>query len=856
MIVPQVAGIDRRTLNERAVRKEIELARRDKRLEAHRNMAYYIKQVWPWFIIEEIHLVLCQWLMALEENFIDRLMVFMSPRAGKSRTASIILPSHYLGRYAHREVMQAGHSDDLSRGFGRETKNITASPVYQRIFPGFKIAPDSKAAGRWHTHKNGQYIATGLTGGIAGKGFHLGIVDDPLSEQDARSKKAQQFAVDWYGGGFYTRQAADVSAILMMGCLTAETPILRADGTETRIDQLRAGDKLLSWHDGRMIETQVDDWRELPEDDVFEVKTPGHTVRGNARHPFLVAKDDGFVWVRLSDLKPGDYIVCHGMRTEGERRAPESLAWLIGVMMGDGWTNVRPLHHTTYFAAGADKAHDELVLKTVRDHFGVAMKWCERERYYRADSRALTDFMRECGVTKCRDKRVPAWMFAAHIDTRRAFLRGIIDSDGNQFGKNAAQVELANEWLVRDLRIIARSCGFKTSNITQRTRTVQAPSSPAQTTNTTWRFSWGQWGGKGFVEEFGLRRVRSINPVGRFKVYDIAVSGPANYIADGLVVHNTRWDKNDLFGQLLARPHDAEFADDWAVLRVPALIDAELADVLNEVSFNPLLRTPEHPKRYKYKAGDSFAPRRWPMKSLLRRKANLSTMDWEALYMQNPTVAEGGILKRAWWRKWPDAKPPKCLYVIQVYDTAFSEEAQENNDFSARTTWGIFEREEQKNEDGITMPSACVILLERMQRRLGFPELRVEAEEAYKKYEPDRVLIEKKASGQSLIQELRRLRVKGKKIPVVPVKRDTDKISRAYAASAILEHGFVYYMDREWAQGVIDECADFPNGGHDDLVDTCLDAWLWLRRTFHLRMRAEEDEEEDGIDLTPRRLYG
>jgi phage terminase large subunit-like protein len=227
-----------------------------------------------------------------------------------------------------------------------------------------------------------------------------------------------------------------------------------------------------------------------------------------------------------------------------------------------------------------------------------------------------------------------------------------------------------------------------------------------------------------------------------------------------IVAVGTRWDKGDLFGQLLAKSNgEDEFADDWTVLKIPAVIDAETAELLNEVSRDPLLITDRHPKRYKFKAGDSFAPRRYPLKKILRRKANLSTLDWEALYQQNPTVEEGAILKRSWWRKWPKDKPPRCKYVIQVYDTAFSEEDQKNSAFTARTTWGIFEAggpqaERRRDHDA----ADCVILLERYNKRVGFPELRDEALRAYKDYKPDRVLIEKKASGQSLLQELRKFK--------------------------------------------------------------------------------------------------
>ena len=95
----------------------------------------------------------------------------------------------------------------------------------------------------------------------------------------------------------------------------------------------------------------------------------------------------------------------------------------------------------------------------------------------------------------------------------------------------------------------------------------------------------------------------------------------------------------------------------------------------------------------------------------------------------------------------------------------------------------------------------------------------------------------KKASGISLIQELR----KGG-LPVKAMLPDRSKKSRAHAAEIPFEQGCIWYMDRNWAQPVIRECAQFPNGQYDDWVDTVTQAVIWLRRTYHLEFRDEEDD--------------
>jgi len=311
---------------------------------------------------------------------------------------------------------------------------------------------------------------------------------------------------------------------------------------------------------------------------------------------------------------------------------------------------------------------------------------------------------------------------------------------------------------------------------------------------------------------------------------------------------NTRWRKDDISGYLLQLARENKDADQYSVLKIPAIIDEVTAEMLNEMSYDPILREGPRKERFKFKAGDSCMPRRFPMKELRRIKANQTERAWQALYQQSPTQDEGAIIKRTWWRKWPEKKAPTCIYIIQMYDTAFEE--SEESDYSARTTWGIFEHTDY---NGVVRP--CVILLERWKARVGFPELRHLAVQAFEDFKPDKVLIEKKASGHSLIQELKRKKLPGGgSLPVqaVTIAKGASKTARAHAASVVPEQGCVFYMDRSWAQEVITECAEFPFGEHDDISDTCVHAWLYLRKHWWLQLADEpEDEEEKAEPVKP-----
>ena len=182
---------------------------------------------------------------------------------------------------------------------------------------------------------------------------------------------------------------------------------------------------------------------------------------------------------------------------------------------------------------------------------------------------------------------------------------------------------------------------------------------------------------------------------------------------------------------------------------------------------------------------------------------------------------------------------PEIDYVIQSYDTAF--ESKESSSYSARTTWGVFKHQGYD----------CAIVLEAWWDKVSYPELRMLAQEAYDDWQPDAVLIEKKASGQSLLQDLRMAGV-----PVIAYSPDRDKEARAHASSAILEDGRIFFpSNRKWAKDLIDICAAFPAHPNDDIVDTCTQAWLRLRKGWFIG-HSEDPEDDEFVETKRMTLYG
>ena len=461
----------------------------------------------PTFSVGPHHRILCDTLMRVESGDSKRAMIFVPPRSSKSLITSIYFPAWCLGRNPDWQLIEVSHSSDLSTDFGRAVRDVLQTNDYKTVFQKTKIRKDNRAADSWGTTKKGRFTAAGAGTGIAGKGANLGIIDDPISEQDAFSKTRRDAVNNWYPGGFRTR------------------------------------------------------------------------------------------------LMPGGRVV----------------------------------------------------------------------------------------------------------------------------------------------------------------------------------------------------------------------------------VVQTRWSEDDLSGDLLKKEQESPFADKWDVVCIPAFVTHESQESLKsarEILINQKLINDNYPYM---EIGESFWPAvgidqeyHWPTEELLATKHNMPPFQWDALYMQNPTPVEGGIIKDKYWQDWDGLAPPPCNHILLSLDTAFSD--KESADYSAYTLWGIFANSYYNQTTQSMGEAQSMIMLGAGRGHWTFPQLREKIMEKYNKHLPDTVLIEKKASGQSLLQELR---LAG--LPVIAFNPERDKVARAYAVSAIFHNKRIFCpKDKSWALDVINECRTFPNGANDDYVDTVTQAILWM----------------------------
>lgn len=253
-----------------------------------------------------------------------------------------------------------------------------------------------------------------------------------------------------------------------------------------------------------------------------------------------------------------------------------------------------------------------------------------------------------------------------------------------------------------------------------------------------------------------------------------------------IVVVMTRWHMDDLAGWLLeSQPHE-----NWTVLSLPAIAESDE---------DPIGRA----------KGEALWPDMFPLETLEKIKSSVGSRDWNALYQQRPSPEGGGIFKADWFKRY-DRPEDQYQMIVQSWDTA--NKAGELNDPSCCTTWGV-------RHNGAD-------LLQVMVRRLEYPDLKNLVVKQAEAFSANVVLIEDKASGQQLLQDLRRSTV----LPLVAIMPERDKITRASAVSAMIESGVVSLPKQAaWLTDYESEMLTFPNSTHFDQVDSTTQFLNWLR---------------------------
>jgi predicted phage terminase large subunit-like protein len=221
---------------------------------ARRSLLRFTEYTNPLYQRAQHHEQIAAKLEAVERGEIDRLMIFMPPRHGKSELASKRFPAWCLGRRPERQIIAASYNSDLANDFGRNVRNLVAEPEFGQVFHGVTLAPDSQAANRMNTNHGGTYVAAGVGTAVTGRGAHIALIDDPFKDrEEADSERRRELVWDWYRSTLYTRLMPGGAIVLI----------------QTR------------WHEddlaGRLLQQERDQW------DVLEL--PALNAHGEALWP-------------------------------------------------------------------------------------------------------------------------------------------------------------------------------------------------------------------------------------------------------------------------------------------------------------------------------------------------------------------------------------------------------------------------------------------------------------------------------------------------------------------------------------------------------------------------------------------
>ena len=319
------------------------------------------------------------------------------------------------------------------------------------------------------------------------------------------------------------------------------------------------------------------------------------------------------------------------------------------------------------------------------------------------------------------------------------------------------------------------------------------------------------------------------------------------------VIIQQRLAEDDLTGHVLSKD-----VGEWTHLCLPMKYEPERA-FITKIGW-------EDPRS---EVDELLWPERFGMPEVKLLESSLGPFASAGQLQQRPEPAGGGVIKREWWKLWEEASFPPMDYIVASLDTAYTTKTM--NDASALTVWGVFSNDpiaqaaRYMDSDGrpkyidraYNESAPKVMLMHAWQVRLELHELVEKVAKTAKALKIDKLIIENKAAGISVAQEMRRLYGNEDFAVQLHDPKSQDKLSRLYSVQHLFAEGMIFAPDKAWAEMVITQVGQFPKGKHDDLVDTVSMALRHMRELNLLTRAPERIAEIDsmrgysGKDSTP-----
>lgn len=693
-------------------------------------------------------------LVALSKRQIEGLIVCMPPRHGKSTLIDVYFPTWWLARNPMDQVAMAGYGENFARDWGGKVRDII---IEHGAKLNLEVRKDKMAADEWRLTSGGGMLTVGVEGGLTGKGANLLIIDDPIkNEEEALSKVYRERIWNWWQATASTRMEPG-GVFLIVACLTGDTPILRGDGTETPLRAIRPGDAVATYVDGEIAEATVKHWINHGPDRVFAIRTKsGSLVKANARHPFLVERAGVIEWRRTATLRKGDAIL---------KATGVSGVGLSAQQMGVPFPSA---------------ARDSAPATTTRNG--------GKKGFVHHLSTRVADVMHTCAAATASALRNTLG-FLLPKQAGVVFAGSPLLGETHELGSSSSIIATRR----------AGSAGCFATSATSLLATGEHQS-----------FSKQQQRIYAVIPD----PIESITDAGVEDVFDIQVDPTENFIANGLVSHNTRWHEDDLIGRLLN-----DMPPNFEVVSFPAL--AGESDILG--------REP----------GEMLWPQRfYDDPNYAKRRFKLTDYWWSALYQQRPSPEGGGILKEDDWQFY-HALPEGIDQWIQSWELSLKDTAL--NDFSVGQVWA--------------RKGASNYLVKSVRGHFSLQQV-ADHMRAFTREFPKALakLVEDTALGPALKQTLQH-EVAG----IVPIIPKGSKRSRAEAIVPLMQAHNVYVPGDsvndcpKWVKDLIGECSSFPKGTHDDQVDTTTQALAYLQPSVwhHDAEVAEKAKEASMPEMTP-----
>ncbi|MGH2612149.1 MAG: LAGLIDADG family homing endonuclease [Rhabdochlamydiaceae bacterium] len=641
-----------------------------------------------------------------------------------------------------------------------------------------------------HNIKGPTVWAAGVDSNLTGSHPDMIIMDDVVSrdntqtiEQIEKVKLRYRDALDLLEPG---------GQLLIIGCLTGDSRVLMANGLWRNINKVKVGEMVFSYKDKKMVKRKVEAMIPQGKAKTYRILTNRHELKATDRHPFLVIENGETVWKPVKELQIGDKVVtiqqAHVETSKhfynGKFMRKDDF-WFLGYLWGDGWLiNTKDKGIVGFCVAKG--VHDK--------YLSILKKWAPNFKdtgfgYYRIQNTEIGRWLKKHGFTSgAKIKRLPEWIYQTRTSYKKDFIRGLLDADGSKLSNGKGyRIELANKELIEDIYYLALTCGYQPTKIYHRRRFIQAPHSKSETwhdfysigLNPNLRQSFGE-------NQYSWRweRIEEIIEAEEEEVFDLTIEETANFIAEGYVVHNTRWTYADFYSWILDREEGIMQDYDIMIKR------AYTGDLETGVDLTTLW------------------PAKFTQKELKNRLQQKGSYEFNAQYNNDPVAEENADFKRTWFQYYnPEDYRGNTWQTVMTVDPAIS--LKKEADFTAI---GV-----------ISIDKFTNLFVRDLARGHWKPnEINTMIFYLYELYHPSIIGIEtvayQKALAYGLNDEMRR---RNKYLPIVEkAYQERSKVERIRALQPLYENGKIFhYKQLKFNQYLEEELLKFPRGRRDDLAD-------------------------------------